>query len=476
MRSIKNKLFKNETSVSTAKIAIWYVFSNVFVRGISVISTPIFTRLMSKAEYGQFSNFTSWESIIMTLVTLNFTSSIARAKYDFDHRMDEYISSILLFSNIITFFSYCFIEFNQHFFENLFSMNILYIRILFIYLLFAPAFSYLQIKHRAYKKYKFFVAFSISSSIMRTLVSVFCVVALSDKLFGRLCGYLIPITLFNLVLWITIVIKGKKLSWTCVKYACGISIPLIPHALSNSILGNADRIMIRNYCGSEAVALYSVAYSISMLANLLWTSMNQAWAPWLYDNMHAKNKNTIIKNSKIYLGIFAFLITGVLLAAPEIILVLGGKQYYDARYVMPPVVIGCAFQFIYGMYVNIEIFSKKTYTISIGTMTAAVLNLFLNWLFIPKHGYIAAAYTTMVGYGTLFLFHYCIVRRTIKEYSDIYDKNFIILTALLIMVLGTAAIVLYEYNIIRYILIFLYGLLILNGLYKYKNYIKSLLK
>ncbi len=470
------KIFRDEGTASTAKIAIWYVFSHVFVKGMSVISTPVFSRLMSKYEYGQFSTFTSWESIITVLVTLNLSTSIARAKYDFDKKMDEYISSILLFSNIVTFFSYCLIELNQSFFTDLFSMDIIYIRMLFIYLIFMPAFTYLQIKHRAYKKYKFFVFFAISSAIMRTIISVLLVLTLNNKLLGRLCGYLIPITMFNVILWFTIVTKGKKLSWTCVKYACGISIPMIPHSLSGSVLGNSDRIMITNFCGNEATALYSIAYSTSMLTNLLWTSMNQAWAPWLYDNMHAKNKGIILKKSKIYLGIFSFLIVGILLIAPEIILILGGKQYYAARYVMPPVIVGCAFQFIYGMYVNIEIFSKKTYTISFGTMAAAVLNLFLNWLFIPRYGYIAAAYTTMVGYGALFLFHYCIVKITAREYLDIYDKNFIILITLLIIASGAFSLVLYQYSIIRYMLILLYGLFMLMGIYKYRYYIKSLLR
>lgn len=470
------KYFSKEKSTSTAQIAFWYLIGNIFAKGIAMISTPIFTRLMSKDEYGQFSNFTSWENIITILVTLNLMSSIARAKYDFDEKMNEYISSILVFSNIVTLGVYFLVEINQSFFENLFSMNILYIRMLFVYLLFAPAFSYLQIKHRIYRKYKFFVAFSVSSAIIRTAVSVLLVSLLENKLLGRICGYLIPITLFNLVLWIVIVLEGKKVSWTCIKYACGISIPLIPHALSGIVLGSSDRIMITNYCGSEDTALYSLAYTISMFANLLWTSMNQAWAPWLYDNMDIKNEKAIIKNSKLYLGVFVVLILGVLLITPEMILILGGKQYYAARYVMPPVIAGCAFQFIYSMYVNIEIFEKKTFTISIGTMAAAALNLFLNWVFIPRYGYIAAAYTTMAGYFALLLFHYYIVNKIAKEYSNIYDKKFVLSMILLIIAASGVSLVLYQNNIARYVMILIYAITIFAGMYKYREQIMRVFK
>lgn len=465
-----------ETNVSTVKIAFWYVFSNFLTKGIAVISTPIFTRLMSQSEYGRFGNFTSWESIITVFATLELGSSIARAKYDFADRMEEYISSILVLSNIATFGIYCLVELNQKFFVDFFSIKINYLRILFLYLLFSPAFTYLQIKHRIYKKYKFSVFFSISSAIVRTTVSIILVVLLEDKFKGRILGYLVPITIFNLVLWLDIMFRGKKISLECMRYACAISIPLIPHVLSGIVLTSSDRIMITKYCGSQATALYSIAYSVSMLASLLWNSMNQAWSPWLYDHMSDNDKTTIWKNSKIYLGVFAVLITGILMFAPEILILLGGKKYYEARYVIPPVMMGCAFQFVYGMYVNIEIFSKKTFIISAGTMFAALLNLILNWIFIPQYGYMAAAYTTMAGYFTLLMFHYFIVKYIVKEYFDIYDTKFIFGTIGLIIAIGAVSFALFRCMIVRYAIGLFYIVFMSISLYKYRGKIKSILK
>lgn len=141
MITINNKMknfFQENENASTAKIAVWYVIANIVTKGFAMLSTPIFTRLMSQSEYGQFSTFTSWESIIMILVTLDLTTSISRAKYDFEGRMNEYISSILVCSNIVTFMAYFIVELNHNFFENLFSIDMTYIRMLFVYLLFVP--------------------------------------------------------------------------------------------------------------------------------------------------------------------------------------------------------------------------------------------------------------------------------------------------------------------------------------------------
>ncbi|MCI9358714.1 MAG: oligosaccharide flippase family protein [Lachnospiraceae bacterium] len=468
----KNILLKEDPNASTVKIAVWYIIGNLFAKGVVMVSTPVFTRLLSKNEYGQFSNLVSWESIIVVFATLDFATSITRAKYDFERRMNRYVSSILLFSNFVTLAILFSIEINQDFFVKLFSMDIIYIRMLFIYLLFTPAFSYLQIKHRVYKKYKFFVLFSISSAIIRTFISVILVLTMTDKLLGRIYGYFLPVTLFNLILWLVILAEGKGISWDCIKYACKISIPLIPHTLSSIVLGNSDRIMITKYCGSESTALYSLAYTISTMASLLWTSMNQAWSPWLFDKMNDKNTREISDKSKIYLDVFFVLIIGVLLVTPEIILILGGKSYYSARYIMPPVIAGCTFQFIYGMYVNIEVFSKKTFAISIGTTAAATINIFLNRLFIPKYGYMAAAYTTMFGYFVLLAFHYCMVKVKIKEYSNIYNESHIFLIMLLNIVTGILSLILYKHNYIRYALVFMYSviiLLVMLNMIKYKT-------
>ena len=472
------KLLSNKGTAgtaTTARIALWYAFSSIFVKGMAFLTTPIFTRLLSKSDFGLFSNFTSWEAILTIIVTLDFTASIARAKYDFDDTMDTYISSIVVASNIVTLISWGIVELNRGFFQDLFSMDIMYIRLMFVYILFIPAFSYLQTKHRIYRKYKFFVAFAISSALIRTGVSVLLVILMQNKFMGRVLGYVVPTTIMNIILWIVIIYRGKKVNWKSIKYASVIALPLIPHLLSGIVLGSSDRIMITQYVGAEANAMYTLAYQISLLANLLWTSMNQAYSPWLFDKLHENKHAEIRKNSKLYLGLFAVLIIGVLFITPELILVLGGKRYYEAIYVMPPVIMGCVFQFVYGMYVNLEIYSKKTVMISAGTMAAALLNIGLNIIFIPKFGYIAAAYTTLVGYAALFVFHLCIVRFKFKELISVYDLKFNFMIILILFVCSGLSLMLYQIHVIRYVIGAIYGFLLIFFAFRYRNKILSLL-
>lgn len=53
------------------KAAFWFTVCNFLQRGISMITTPIFTRLLSTKDYGLYSTYLSWETVLLMLVTLS---------------------------------------------------------------------------------------------------------------------------------------------------------------------------------------------------------------------------------------------------------------------------------------------------------------------------------------------------------------------------------------------------------------------
>ena len=470
-----NKIENKQATSSTKTIAFWYVASNLLVSGFSIITTPIFTRILTKTEVGNFGNFTAWFSILTILVTLNLYSTIARAKYDFNEEMDQYLSSILILTNLVTLAFYLVVELFSPFFIGFFSMEIRYIRILFVYLLFSPAFTFLQMKLRIYKQFKFVVFFSIFSSVMNVLVSITLVLLLENKFMGRVLGTVAPITSLNILIWIYIMWKGRSFSFRYVKYALLISVPLIPHALAGNLLNTSDRVMIKQICGAEDAAIYSIAYTTSMLVQILWSSMNQAWSPWLFDHIFQKDYVKIKEKSRLYLLLFMGIAMGIMLVVPEVILVMAGAKYAAAKYVMPPVIVGMVFQFVYSMYVNLEMYQKKTIMISFGTLGAAAINIGLNYLLIPKFGYIAAAYTTLVGYACLMLFHFFIVKLS-HEFDGIYDDKFHFAMLGLIFVFHLLCMYLYQFVLIRYVVVVIYGFVLMGIAYKYRDNLLFFLK
>jgi O-antigen/teichoic acid export membrane protein len=443
-----------KNSVMALKSGIWYTVANFLLKGLSFISTPIFSRLLTKTEYGAFSNYSSWLSILSIVITLNVGASLVSARFDYKEKFDEFVFSALILS-LIAISSFGIIAvLNSALVESIFEMNQTCVAFMFIYIFFYAAIDLFQTSERFQYKYRISVAISVLLSILNILFSVTLVLNSSDKYFARILGSTIPTVILGAILFVLLWKKGKKIDFTCWKYIIPICLPYIPHALSLTLLNSMDRVMITRYCGTEFTALYSVAYSCGAIVTILSTSLNTAYSPWLGDKLIENKYIDIKKFSYKYILVFCGMLVGIILLIPEVLLVLGGKNYYEAIYVLAPVAAGCGLQFIYTMFVNVEQFKKKTFGMSLASVSAALVNYLLNFYFLNKYGYLAAAYTTLVSYFWLLIVHMYLVKKI--GLSVVYDYKFILIIIGCLFMISILANWLYVHSIIRYIIIFIY--------------------
>ena len=85
------------------------------------------------------------------------------------------------------------------------------------------------------------------------------------------------------------------------------------------------------------------------------------------------------------------------------------------RYIVAPLLLCSLFAFSSRLFVSIEKYNKKTLLTALCTIAAAAVNVPLNYIFIKRYGYIAAAYTTAFCYMLLLVIHAAFVRLFIKE-------------------------------------------------------------
>lgn len=456
------------------KSGVWYTAANFLMKSIVFITTPIFTRMLTHHEFGLYNNFTSWMNTLSVFVTLNLESTFITAKYDYSDNFDEYIFSVLSLSSISSLFWLIILIFFQDKASEVTNVNSVYLFGAVLYLMAISAVNLFLAKERYAYKYKVSVFISLLNAIMTTVISIILVYFMKNRLTGRILGTIVPSIIIGGFLYVKVAKAGKKIKLEYWKYALPICLPFIPHLLSLTLLNSMDRIMITKMCGAEANGLYSLAYTCGAIITLLMSSLNAAFSPWLGDKLNSNHIAEIQDVSKKYVALFAGLAAGIMLAAPEILLIMGGLSYKDAIYVMPPVAFGCVCQFLYTMYVNIEQFKKKTVGMALASCSAAILNFVLNLIFIPQFGYIAAAYTTLVSYSWLLLSHMIMVRRL--GFLHVYSVKFI-LSVLVFMCIYTFLIsYLYNFLIGRYCLLIAYIIFILVIGFKHKSEIIKILK
>ena len=377
MVSIKRK----EDSGSIAlKAGIWYVVSSVLVRLVSIITTPIFTRLLSTEEYGIVSTFSSWYSMFFVIYSLNLTISIGRAKLDYPDKLDDYIGASQLLSLIVSLalsiIIFVFIKPMSSFFELPEIATIL----LLLYLIASPTINFFQSGYRYKYKYKQNIAIAWYTTFSTALLSLILIYFVNyDNAILRIIGLSAPSILLSLFFWIkAIKNKNVRINFEYWKYGLAISLPMIIHSLSMNILSQSDRIVISKYWGSTFVAYYSLVQNYAILLNVVTEAINQAWQPWFHDNYFAHNHEQIKNNTNKLVIFFCYIGLACIGIGPEAILILGGTQYSSAVSCIPPLVLGTVCQCIYTNYINIELHLKKTKYAAEGTIIAAILNIVLN--------------------------------------------------------------------------------------------------
>ena len=292
--------------VKALKSGVWYTAANFITKSIGFITTPIFTRLLTHEDYGLFSNYASWQSTFMIFATLHLSSTFISARFDFEDNFDGYVSSTLVLSSVATAFWALVINLFPGFFSTLTGVEARYLNIMMVYLLLVSAVDMFQARERYYFEYKVTVATSLFITITTALLSVLLVVNLEDKLSGRILGSVIPTIAVGVVLYVILMLRGRKVDIAHWMYALPICLPFIPHLLSMMLLNAMDKMMITKICGPEQNALYSVAYTCGAVITLLVTSLNTAFSPWLGEKLNAKSYGEIRKVSRSYILLFVY--------------------------------------------------------------------------------------------------------------------------------------------------------------------------
>lgn len=439
------------------KSALWLTFSVMLQKGISVLTVPLFTRLLNESAYGTVSIFNAWANIINLFTSLSIYGGVfntAMLKYE-DHR-DEVLSSFLGLTNTITIiFFVCFLIFKESLLK-IIGLPTVFVYIIFIQCLIAPAFNLWMAKSRYEYRYKSVVLISLSMSVLGPLFSCVAVIQLSHKAFARIIAVETVNNLFYLAIFIFVMIKGKKFfDLTYWKYALSINVPLIPHFLSETILNQSDRIMINNFCGPGSAGIYSVAYTYSTLLTIANGSINSSLIPWMYHKIQCKELDVVRHViSHIIIAITTIAIVFIL-SAPEIMKIFASRQYYEAIWIVPPVTAGIVFWYIYLLFTNIELYYERSAYITVAAVCSAILNISLNFIFIPTIGYLAAGYTTLASYILCAMIHYHFVHKIILKESwkiSIFDKRVFASCAVASTFIVLLAPILYRNCFLRYII------------------------
>lgn len=435
------------------KAGLGYTIGNILLKGINFLSVPLFSRIMTTEEFGVYNVFASYDAIIYMFVGLALHSSVKNADIKFEDKTDDYVSSISLIYLINTALFFIIVAvFERQLTDWLDFPSI----VLFAMILYSFGTSIITLYNNrislqyAYKKYLIIAGINSIGNISFSLILMLTVFRNRHEL-GRILGSTAIIFSLAIIVLFSMYRKARpRFNLEYWKYGIKYSLPIIPHGLSQVILSQVDRIMIRSIVSGSAAGIYSLAGNIQLILTIISDSIITVWVTWFYERMKDSDEKSIQKRSISLVILFMIMVIGVLAIAPEAIFILGGTKYDSAKYVVIPMILSAFMIFLYNVIVPSEYYTEKTLYIMGGTIIAAVINLIGNYVFITQYGYIAAAYTTLFSYVCYVLLHAIISYKLVKFHVIPLSK--LLLIVLIVVACAVIDIVFINHILIRYLM------------------------
>lgn len=388
---------------------------NISTKLISFFLLPIYTALLSTSEYGTFDYILSIATFCVPFVSLLMDESIFRFLIDCKTELDE--KRVISTSIIVVFIGMiCFAIIGIP------VMNFLdysYTYYAVVYILLCVISGMISALLRGIGRTDQYAIFNFLSGATNVVLNVFFIAVLRQGLRGMLAASILSllivstIFIFKMRLWLYIDLKNvdSKLAKSMITY----SFPLIPNKISWTIINLSDRIILMNVVGSAATGLYAVSYKFPNLMDIVYGFFYQSWKESSARVLGNESQNDFYNMVYKYLKNFMFaIVLGLTAFMPIIFKILINKNYYNAIYYVPILLIATYFANISGFYGGIFTAYKDTKIMGTTTIAAAVINLVINLFTIKWIGVYAAALSTLIANLVVYMYRKRKVGRYIK--------------------------------------------------------------
>ena len=369
---MKNIISKYKKLSIITKASVWAFIANVVQRGVTVIATPLFTRILTTEEYAQYTLYQSWHDIFIIFVSMNvFNYCTYSAMKEYEDDRDGFIATAQTLTTGLAIICFALYYFVQIICGNVLGFPLPIVILMFVDMVFFASFNLWCTKKRYEFKYRVMTFLSILIGIMGPVLGVLAIYYLPNKGYGRIYGVAAINILVGLIIYIYNISKSKKIfNLKYVKFIFVYCIPLIPHFLASQILARFDRIMIGDICGESQAGIYSLAYSLSLLLMIFNDAILKSLTPWTYQTIKKSNSAGLNKLKTTATNMVLFVAAaniGLILFAPEAIKIFATSEYYEAIYIIPPVSASVFFTFLFNIswtYLHITVHNSTTFLLS----------------------------------------------------------------------------------------------------------------
>ncbi len=255
---------------------------------------------------------------------------------------------------------------------------------------------------------KIFSILSLSQTYLG-VIAVIILVLYGYSIVGAVLGFVIA---QSIVLLLAIVLVVHQIGFKFPKFEnmkeyLSFGIPTIPGNLSSWMVDLSDRYVIGILLGTAFVGYYSPGYTVGNIIVMFFAPFSFL-LPSLLSSYYDQNKIEEVELHLQYSLKYFMLLTipaifGLSLLSKPLLTLLSTPEIASNGYLITPFVALGAFLFgIYGIISQVFALEKKTKIVGSMWMAAAIINLILNIILVPRFGIVTAAISTLIAYAFTF--------------------------------------------------------------------------
>jgi O-antigen/teichoic acid export membrane protein len=381
------------------KEASLYSLSSLLARGFSFITVPVFTRILSPADYGALDLLSYVAVLAPLMIGCALDQAVGRFYLDADIAPEERrrIASTGLFYNLGAFALVGLLlapaadSIANGWLAGQVGPGTVRIVLLFMWIqsIFYITNNQLRYMFRA----KAFALSNVGNTVLSTAASLVFIVWLDLGVAGAFLGQALGQLVFSMVsIYLARDCYRIVFDPALLRRMLVYSLPLVPGTLAFFVMQYVDRYILNEMRGLAEVGIYGMGARIASLVNLFLMGFQSAWYPHVMAAFREPGAPERFRRVfEVYVVVTVALLVLLSLFGHEILLLLTTPEFAQGYVVVPPLVLGAVMATIANYFsYGIQIAEKNHYRMWLN-LGALVFTVTMNLLLVPVLGALGAA-------------------------------------------------------------------------------------
>jgi O-antigen/teichoic acid export membrane protein len=394
-----------------------YTASSVVAKLIAVALLPLYTRHLTRADYGAAEVLLATVVALSIMVRLGIIEALLRFYFQYTDRRerDDVVRSsfafLLLTSSVGALIAAALAGPLSEFLLDRRDTELMLIAVAGLWLF--TNYEFLMALFRLDERAGAYFAASLTNVLLTVVLTVWLVVIEDEGARGLLVGNFAGTAVVLLGLAF---VHRRRLALVpspeLLRPMLRFGLPTMPAELSLYALNLIDRIMLVRFVGLAEAGLYSLAVKFSQVVTVVVRAFNLAWPPLAYsirDDEEAKRTYAFIVT--YFLLLATFLVLALSLEARWVARALAAPEFFDSYKAVPLVSTGVT---LYALYLVLVVVIGRVGRTEFNfpvTATAAAVNVGLNLALVPPYGLVGAGMALVGSYVVMLTLMYLVTRR-----------------------------------------------------------------